>query len=154
MKKIILLIVFILLNSCGKEFNREEIISKYDKTDFSFFKETTIFDRYGVYMIYKNNLPLYAVDYSHTLNTIIKVRKPIEFDEDYLTENQIEQIIKEFRKFEFNFLSVDENQNVKFHISSGKCTHFFLKKNPDSELTEKNYQKINENWFYDVRCAE
>lgn len=156
MKKIIVFFVLILLNSCGKEFNKEEIITKYDQTDFSALKNTNVIDRYGVYMINKGNLPFYAVDYNHTKNKIIKIRKVNEF-KNYLSEKEINRMINEFNKFEFNGIYVDENLNVHFYIMAGNCTHNFLRRVANTKLESKlysDYKKLNDKWFYDVRCSE
>lgn len=124
MKSLYLLSLFFIM-SCQNEIKNDDIdtvINKYDKTDFSLFKNTFIGirERNGneiVYIIEKaeGNLPVYFVKYSISKGSIIDINKTALEEkniEDYFTSKEIYSIIQNFRELDLSLLKVDKEGNV------------------------------------------
>jgi hypothetical protein len=162
-RTICLLFSLLFIISCQKEENTniDTIIKKYNKTDFSFFKNTFIGIRERnrneiTYIIEKSegNLPVYFVRYSLNNEKIVKIdRTALEREsvKDYFTDTKIFEIIKNFRKFNLSLLEVDEENNVFMNYSKINDPAILLRLAIFSDKKEIRkgyiYKHYEDNWY-------
>ena len=105
-----------------KEADIDTFIVKYAREDFSFFRGISIFQRsagindiiYGIGLSGAEK-PLYFVEYDliqEEVTTINNILVKEAGYNDYLTNQQIEKYISNFRRYKFYLLSVDDSNNV------------------------------------------
>ncbi|MFY7936925.1 MAG: hypothetical protein ACOVOQ_06095 [Flavobacterium sp.] len=123
--KLLYLLSLLIITSCQKKLKQNDfeiVINKYDKTDFSFFKNTFIAIRERsrseiIFIIGKSedNLPVYFVNYSINKDRIIEINKRALKEkniEDYFSDNEINKLIVNFKKLDLSLLKVDKDGNV------------------------------------------
>jgi hypothetical protein len=162
-KPMYLLILFFTM-TCQNESKRNDIdsiIKKYDKTDFSFFKNTFVGVREQsrneiTYIIEKSegNLPVYFITYSTSKESVIDINKTALKERnigDYFTDEEISGLIENFRKLNLSLLQVDEQENVFINPFKINEPAILLRlANPsDKEEVRKGfvYRHYKDNWY-------
>ncbi|MDR2123178.1 MAG: hypothetical protein LBP34_08645, partial [Flavobacteriaceae bacterium] len=136
-------------------------IEKYQNEDFSEFRGASIAIRQGRfnetrYMVTKigSNLPVYFVIYNEFKDSIEKINKSLlqkEKINDYFTDEEIKNLINNFRRYDFGLLGVDNEGNVlinPFEINSPAILLRVSKQTGEKEI-RKGYvfKHYKGNWY-------
>ena len=163
MKPIYLLSLFLIM-SCQNEVKKNDIdtvIKKYDKTNFSFFKNTFVGIRERnsneiIYIVDKaeGSLPVYFVKYSIRKKSIIEINKRALEEKNirnYFTDKEIHNLIENFQKFDLSLLQVDKDGNIfmnPFEINE-HAVLLRLANSSDKKEVQKGYvyEHYKGNWY-------
>lgn len=150
--------IIVLILSCNKD-NNSEFTSTYNKTDFNYFKNKTIYFRssdlnYDIYFLSKKegNFTPYFINYNKITGNL-KIDRSLLIknkEKDYFTDKEIKETFKKFINLNFYLLSVDKNENVYINPYETNAPASFLRIN-DKETIDpvifKIFKKYNEKWY-------
>ncbi len=157
---VIWLLLISLLQSCKEQSTDiEQIIIRYSKEDFSLLKNKSVYFRSkgnkqnsSIYFvnIYKGKCSPYIVEYDEKTNKIIEIKNHLVISscqKDYLSNDEIEKAVINYKKYKFYLIQVDEEGNVYINPNTQDLPTI-LRKAPESSPADiDNYKVYKNNWY-------
>lgn len=137
----------------------DEIIEKYDKTDFGSLKNKSIYFRSrghslnsSVYFInaFGGACSPYVVEFNHKTSNIIEIKNNLVISScgrDYLSREEIEKSMIKFKEYGFCLLQVDKMGNVFINPNSQDVPIFLRKAFASTPLDIDKYKIYKDNWY-------
>lgn len=159
-----LISIFYSCGEPGKEMNEKKVdsfISEYQNVDFLEFKDSfvAIRQKKGKDIIYiiqniSKNLPVYMVTYDQIRNQVVKIDRTalIKMNvTDYYSEEEIDRLIDDFRKYDFALIQVDSNDNVFINpwVVGAPAQLLRIREVAQEDTIKKGYvyKKYKDNWY-------
>jgi len=158
LKYLIIIALTNIFSSCNRQ-DIDNLIEKYNKEDFSKFKDRSIYFRSSgsnsntsIYFVnsYEVNCSPYVVEVNNKDFSIIEIKNHLVLkscDKDFLMKKEIETIINEFAKYKFYLLEVDNEGNV-FIKQNRVEDPMIMRKDENSDFKEMNkFINYKGNWY-------